>query len=189
MTEVFISYARADQAVARRTAHALQTAGFNVWWDADLPAHRAYSDVIEKHLEEARAVVVLWSKSSAKSEWVRAEADFARSRRKLVQAALDGSLPPIPFNQIQCADLKGWRGSTGHAGWAKLRHSVAVLVSGEESVRSEPVAPRWWSQRRFQLGAAFGAILLRRGASIAVLFGRKTSPELRPWAESYLAAK
>ena len=105
MTEVFISYARADQAVARRTALGLQKAGFAVWWDADLPAHRAYSDVIEKHLEEARAVVVLWSRSSAKSEWVRAEADFARARHKLVQAGLDGSLPPIPFNQTQCADL------------------------------------------------------------------------------------
>ncbi len=160
MTEVFISYARADQAIARRTASALQKAGFDVWWDADLPAHRAYSDVIEKHLEEAKAVVVLWSRLSAKSEWVRAEADFARARHKLVQAGLDGSLPPIPFNQVQCADLKGWRGSTGHPGWSKLKQSVAALVSGEEPVRTEAAAPRWWSQRRFQLAAAFGALLL-----------------------------
>ena len=160
MTEVFISYARADQAIARRTASALQKAGFDVWWDADLPAHRAYSDVIEKHLEEAKAVVVLWSRLSAKSEWVRAEADFARARHKLVQAGLDGSLPPIPFNQVQCADLKGWRGSAGHPGWSKLKQSVAALVSGEEPVRTEAAAPRWWSQRRFQLAAAFGALLL-----------------------------
>ena len=144
MTQVFISYARADQAVARRAALALQKGGFDVWWDADLPAHRAYSDVIEKHLEEAKAVVVLWSLSSTKSEWVRAEADFARSHHKLVQASLDGNLPPIPFNQIQCADLKGWRGSSAHGGWTKLKQSVAALVSGEEPVRSEPVAPRWW---------------------------------------------
>ncbi len=157
---MFISYARADQAVARRTALALQKAGFDVWWDADLPAHRAYSDVIEKHLEEARAVVVLWSRSSAKSEWVRAEADFARARHKLVQGGLDGSLPPIPFNQVQCADLKGWRGSAGHPGWSKLRQSVAALVSGEEPAPIETATPRWWSQRRFQLAAAFGALLL-----------------------------
>ena len=61
MADVFISYARADEAVARRVAKALQSAGLDVWWDADLPAHRAYSEVIERNLADAKAVVVLWS--------------------------------------------------------------------------------------------------------------------------------
>ncbi|MEA3080187.1 MAG: hypothetical protein QOF05_1595, partial [Sphingomonadales bacterium] len=145
---VFISYARDDQAVARRVAKGLQAARFDVWWDADLPAHRAYSEIIERNLEEAKAVVVLWSTAAAKSQWVRAEADFARNAGKLVQAQVDESLPPMPFNQIQCADLKGWRGGASHPGWAKLQESVAALASGEERPPTAPIEVRPWERFR-----------------------------------------
>ena len=142
LADVFISYARSDEAVARRVAKALQASGLSVWWDADLPAHRAYSDVIERNLEQAKAVVVLWSKTAAASQWVRAEADVARNAGKLVQGQLDGTLPPMPFNQIQSANLKGWRGSSAHAGWAKLKASAHSLVSGEEPPTAARTKPR-----------------------------------------------
>ncbi|HEY7005493.1 MAG TPA: TIR domain-containing protein, partial [Sphingomicrobium sp.] len=148
MADVFISYARADEAVARRVAKALEAAGLSTWWDADLPAHRAYSDVIERNLAEAKAVVVLWSKTAAASQWVRAEADFARNGGKLVQAQVDGTLPPMPFNQIQCADLRGWRGSTKHKGWAKLQASVQALVLGEEIPKPGRAPPGLWARLR-----------------------------------------
>jgi adenylate cyclase len=143
LADVFISYARSDEGVARRVAKALGAAGLDVWWDADLPAHRAYTDVIERNLEEAKAVLVLWSKAAAASQWVRAEADFGRNKGKLVQAQLDGTLPPMPFNQIQCANLKGWRGSRTHAGWMKLQASVEALASGTEQPSREPGRTGW----------------------------------------------
>ena len=172
MADVFISYSREDEGAARRVAKALQAAGLDVWWDADLPAHRAYSEVIERNLEAAKAVVVLWSPTAAKSQWVRAEADFARNAGKLVQSTLDGALPPMPFNQIQCADLKGWRGSQSHPGWSKLKGSVDALVSGKEA---PPVSPapagiwerlqpyRWWMAAALLLVAAAAALLLALG--------------------------
>jgi adenylate cyclase len=127
MSDVFVSYARPDEARAERVAEGLRTLGYRVWRDDELPAHRAYADVIEERLKGAKAVVVLWSAESAKSQWVRAEADAARSAGKLVQATLDGSIPPMPFNQIQCADLKDWNGKTDAPGWRKLQASVAAL--------------------------------------------------------------
>jgi TolB-like protein/Tfp pilus assembly protein PilF len=153
--EVFLSYARQDDAIARRVAKTLQAAGHDVWRDSQLPAHRAYSEVIETRLKEAKAVVVLWSKSAAQSQWVRAEADFARSEGKLAQASIDGVLPPMPFNQIQCADLKGWRGSASHPGWAKLKDSVATVIGGDES-KPEPSSgqSRWRVPRARWLAAA-----------------------------------
>src|SRR3954468_7404072 len=110
MTDVFVSYARSDEPQAERVADALKADGYRVWRDDELPAHRAYADVIEERLKSAKAVVVLWSAESAKSQWVRAEADAARSAGTLVQATLDGTIPPMPFNQIQCADLSEWNG-------------------------------------------------------------------------------
>jgi adenylate cyclase len=128
MSHVFISYARPDEPLARLIADELRDHGFEVWRDDELPAHRAYAEVIEERINEARAVVVLWSSEAAKSHWVRAEADSARAALKLVQATLDGTIAPMPFNQIQCADLKDWDGRRTAPGWRKLVGSVAELA-------------------------------------------------------------
>jgi adenylate cyclase len=136
MADVFVSYARSEEAVAARVADALRGEGFRVWRDDELPAHRAYAEVIEERLKSAAAVVVLWSAEAARSQWVRAEADSARTAGTLVQASLDGTIPPLPFNQIQCADLAGWEGAADAPGWRKLRESLRVLV-GTPSNESE----------------------------------------------------
>ena len=88
---------------------------------------------------------MLWSAEAARSQWVRAEADIAREAGTLVQVTIDGTIPPLPFNQIQCADLKGWNGDTNAPGWRKVESSVALLVRGapQESSQSSQakVAP------------------------------------------------
>ena len=128
MADIFVSYGRSTEPQAQQVADALRTAGFTVWRDDELPAHRSYGEVIEERLRSAKAVVVLWSAEAARSQWVRAEADVAREAGTLVQITVDGTIPPIPFNQIQCADLNGWSGDTAAAGWRKVESSVAVLV-------------------------------------------------------------
>ena len=99
---VFVSYARPDEPHAERVAEALRAKGYEVWRDDDLPAHRPYAEVIEERLRGAKAVVVLWSEEAAKSQWVRAEADYARSAATLVQFTLDGAVTPIAFNTFSC---------------------------------------------------------------------------------------
>ena len=158
---VFVSYARADEAVARRVAARLEEAGHEVWWDQHLPAHQAYADVIERQLRAAKAVVVLWSAQAAKSQWVRAEADVARAAGTLVQARIDETIPPLPFNQIQCADLSSWRGSKTHRGWSKVRDSVAALVAGEPVPLDESGAvPKMRGWRARPWVAAVGLVLV-----------------------------
>jgi adenylate cyclase len=128
MADVFISYARPNEPQARQVAEALRASDYLVWRDDELPAHRAYAEVIEERLRSARAVVVLWSEDAARSQWVRSEANVARSAGTLVQASLDGSIPPMPFDQIQCADLKDWDGHAEGAGWRTLMACVAELA-------------------------------------------------------------
>ena len=50
MADVFVSYARPDEALAEQAAASLRGEGYHVWRDDDLPAHRAYADVIEERL-------------------------------------------------------------------------------------------------------------------------------------------
>jgi len=142
MTDVFISYARSTEPQAKQIAEALRARGYSVWRDEELPAHRPYGDVIEERLSSAKAVVVLWSAEASKSQWVRAEADAARQAGKLVQVSIDDSLPPMPFNQIQCAELDSWQGDCGAPGWKKLADSVDALVgtgAASEAWASTPV--------------------------------------------------
>jgi len=128
MSDIFVSYARATERQARQIADTLRLRGYAVWRDDELPAHRAYSEVIEERIKSAKAVLVLWSADAAKSQWVRAEADAARGAGTLVQVTMDGTLPPMPFNQIQCADLSGWAGDTTSQGWLKVEASLALLA-------------------------------------------------------------
>ena len=88
---------RSDEPLAKQVAQALQDEGYQAWRDDELPAHRAYAEVIEERLKDAKAVVVLWSADAVRSQWVRAEADAAREAGTLVQASIDGTLPPMPF--------------------------------------------------------------------------------------------
>ena len=141
MADIFVSYARSTEREAKRVAEALRGLGYDVWRDDELPAHRDYSEVIEERLRAAKAVVVVWSAEAAKSQWVRAEADMAREAGTLVQLSLDASSLPMPFNRIQCADLCGWTGDPGHAGWKKVAASVAALTRDGPSPAGMTSAP------------------------------------------------
>lgn len=143
MAQVFISYARSTQDDAQLLAKMLRAEGYDVWLDDALPAHRAYADVIEERLRSAKAVVVIWSSDSVKSQWVRAEADFARNAGTLVQLSIDGAIPPLPFNQIHCAQLCGWDGDRDSSGWRNILASVGDLIAGvhEEAPTIAPALP------------------------------------------------
>ena len=144
MVDVFISYSRSNQAMVRQLAEAVKRLGYDVWWDDELPPHRSYGEVITEKIGEARAAIVVWSEDAAASEWVRAEADVARNQKKLIQTSIDGRMPPMPFNQIQFANIGDWHGEEGHPGWAKVKGSLAALCGppgAPAPVRSTPPPP------------------------------------------------
>ena len=144
MPHVFVSYARSTEAQAEQVAEALRSLGHAVWRDDELPAHRPYSEVIEERLKAAAAVVVIWSAEAVKSQWVRAEADAARETGTLVQISIDGTVPPMPFNQIHYADLQGWDGDDQTPGWRKVAESVAALIGDRaaDATTATPNAPQ-----------------------------------------------
>jgi len=150
MADIFVSYGRSTESQAKQVVDALRAAGYSVWRDDELPAHRSYGDVIEERLRSAKAVVVLWSAEAARSQWVRAEADIAREAGTLVQVTIDGTIPPLPFNQIQCADLNGWSGDSTSAGWRKVESSVSLLV-GTAAEGEAPAEPKAAPPRRVSI--------------------------------------
>src|SRR5579864_8974197 len=106
--DVFISYAKQDRDRARNLATALQAAGWSVWWDRNIKVGQAFDQAIEHALDSAKSVVVLWSKNSISSEWVKNEAASAAEREVLVPALIDDVKPPLEFRRKQTANLIGW---------------------------------------------------------------------------------
>ncbi|HEY2483195.1 MAG TPA: AAA family ATPase [Caulobacteraceae bacterium] len=131
MSEVFVSYGRSTAKQAQATAAALRALGYGVWLDEDLPGHRAYADVIQEQLDQAKAVVVIWSDEAVKSQWVRSEANRGREKGKLVQFTIDRAPLPMPFDQIQCLNLAGWTGDDEHPAWPRVVASIDELVRGK----------------------------------------------------------
>ena len=129
---LFISYSRADQVAALPLIRALEQHGHAVWWDGLLEGGDNFLPTTQAALENADAVVVLWSKTSIDSHWVRDEATVARDRRRLVPLSIDGSLPPLGFRQFQVIDIAGWNGKPAAAEFGRIISAIAA-VSGAPS--------------------------------------------------------
>jgi hypothetical protein len=169
MADVFLSYARDDAARAKRVADALQSAGWNVWWDRHIVPGSNFEDVLEQELESARCVVVLWSASSVASPWVRAEADAGSRRAVLVQAFLDDVQPPFGFRRIQGANLTSWAGDVHAEEFTKLAATLARIIDRDRrSSRSVPSAPLR-SVRSVSLDSFYGGLVASVFAVLAIL--------------------
>jgi tetratricopeptide (TPR) repeat protein len=128
MSDVFISYSREDRGRAQQLASVFEQQGWTVWWDKVIPPGMEYSEVIAQQLAAAKAVVVLWSRTSAESVWVRDEAQEGATRRNLVSVLVEQITPPLGFRQFQAGDLSGWAGSPEDENLRGVLQSVAELI-------------------------------------------------------------
>ena len=146
MSDIFISYASEDRSRVRPLADALSGHGWSVWWDRQIQAGRTFDQVIADALASARCVVVVWSKDSVASSWVREEADEGRKRGVLIPVLIDDVRPPLGFGRIQAAPMIEWDGANKSEEFQKLAADVAAVI-GAPSGRTpapetiEPKAP------------------------------------------------
>jgi hypothetical protein len=104
--DVFLSYSRVDRPVARKLAIYLQKRGIKVWWDYKLFAGDNFRDRILDELKGARTVLVVWSTSAAKSDFVLDEASRAKKLGKLITTYAPGfDRQDVPLGFGQCHDI------------------------------------------------------------------------------------
>ena len=149
MADIFLSYSRADRPTAHIIAEALEAEGFSVWWDKVLRAGQTYDEVTENMLRDSSVVVVLWSQTSVKSKWVRAEATLGQRSCELVPAMIEDADRPIMFELTQTADLIGWTGDRNEARWGDFvadikrsldKHSAAAAAPADTPAEGAPAA-------------------------------------------------
>jgi len=153
MADVFISYARSTVGCAEALARIVEAGGNSVWYDARLPAHRAYADVIQEQLDDAKAVVIIWSREAVHSQWVRSEADRARLKGTLIQLRIDDCVLPMPFDQIECPVVESWNGDTDLPALSAVLTSLSELLGGGSagSMLAQVKGNRWTRSYEGQL--------------------------------------
>ena len=109
MTDIFISYAREDQGRIEELVSALEQQGWSIFWDRRIPSGQTWRSYIGNSLDNARCVIVAWSRHSVNSTWVTEEADDGKRRGVLVPVLLDPVEQPRGFREIQAADLTDWQ--------------------------------------------------------------------------------
>jgi hypothetical protein len=140
MADVFLSYSREDIARAEQVANGLTAAGLDVFWDNEIPPGTTWADYIEGKLNQCKALIVLWSEHSTKSQWVREEARMGRDKGVLIPVMIDGSQPPFGFGEVQAANLANWSGEADNPNWRRFIDAV-MRATNAEPRPAPPVAP------------------------------------------------
>jgi adenylate cyclase len=141
VARIFLSYARADVDCAKKLAELIGRAGHDVWWDRELHGGSRFTTEIDKALQEAEAVVVLWSDASLESAWVQDEAAEGRDSGRLVPAVIDAVRPPLGFRQYQAIDLSDLRNGDGPKQLEELLRAIVKMGAPDDRKPSREAQP------------------------------------------------
>ena len=130
MSGIFISYANEDRQKAEALARALEQKGWSVWWDRKIPFGQSFDQVIEANLASAKCVLVLWTKVSVESRWVRSEASEAAGREVLVPVLFEpGVKIPLEFRLLQAVNLCEWHAGAEHKDFETLLAQIETMLT------------------------------------------------------------
>ena len=131
MADIFISYARDDLYKIRPIVKLIEENGWSVFWDRTIPAGLTWREYIGKALDDAKCVIVFWSRNSVKSEFVQEEADDGRGRKILIPIRIDNARIPLGFRAIQHEDFTNWKGEP-------YDRRVKILIKDIEGIVGKP---------------------------------------------------
>jgi TolB-like protein/Flp pilus assembly protein TadD len=162
MADIFISYKAEDRARVAPLVEALVAEGLSVWWDVHIEGGAAWRESIERELEAAACVIVVWSLGSvgAQGHFVQDEAARGQRRGVCLPVVIDAVEPPLGFGQQQALNLVGWRGSRRDRRFADVLAAARAVVA--RGPRPTPLAPaprtrRSRGVRILAVAAAFAA--------------------------------
>ena len=145
MSDIFISYSSKDRPWVEQFAKALETHGWSVWWDRNIPTGGSFNQVIRQELSVATCAIVVWSEQSVESEWVQAEAAEAKKQDKYLPVKINESEIPLGFTQRTFQSLVDWEAGVEHPGFSQLLKDIERLVKSPPK-RVDFGPKPWWKQ-------------------------------------------
>jgi adenylate cyclase len=132
LADIFVSYSRQDKTRVAPLVRALASRGWTVWWDPEITPGEEFDSLISRELEQARALVVVWTPNSVESRWVRGEARDAADRGALVPVRFDNARLPIDFRAVHTTDLDGWSDDAGSPAFQSLCRALESKLGTPE---------------------------------------------------------
>ena len=125
---IFISFKSEEREVASRLKTALTESGFKVWWQEEIQCGHEWHGEIDKAIEGAAAIVVLWSLGSMESVWVKHEASQAIAKHIYAPVRIEVMEIESPYNRIQATDMFNWTGEATSPGYQNLLIRLKELM-------------------------------------------------------------
>lgn len=115
MTTIFVSFAKEDAACAESILQGLEAKGYSAWREPKSLELSSilYPRTIENVILSSAAVVLVWSSSASRSEWVERHIHFAqRLKKPILPVLIDGTDLPNTLiadktiaGQLPCTDV------------------------------------------------------------------------------------
>jgi hypothetical protein len=144
--DVFISYPRRNREQVLAIKRLLDAKGLEVFFDVEggVDGGDVYTDVVDKKLREAKAVLGIWTPYALSRPWIKTECHIALDQGKLVVAEIERinqDEVPALFYQVNREDLTDFTGHDNHPGWQRLENTIAKrFIRWAEQHTSDPEA-------------------------------------------------
>lgn len=171
MSDVFVSYKAEDRVRVASLVQALEAEGLSVWWDMQIAAGSEWREDIQKELDAARCVIVVWSKRSigAEGRFVRDEANRAQRRGTYLPVLIDNIEPPLGFGELHAISLQGWKGDRSGRRFGELMRAVRAVMAGKAPRNIAPGETSGTSRRTAIISGAAAATAVAGAAGWVLL--------------------
>ncbi len=137
MGHIFFSYSHKDKDYVHKLQEALIREGFNVWIDDRIDYGTRWPKVIQEHLDNCDAFIVIVSDNSFESEWVQNEVTRAKRIGKPFFPLLLSGNPWLSIESTQYVDV-----TNGAMPPEKFYARLALVTPrGEHAVSSDSLEP------------------------------------------------
>jgi len=95
---IFIAYSRRQRNLAKDLYDLLVRNSKSAFYDAKIKAGATWRQTIQKALDDATHVIVIWTPEAAESDEVEREVSYALSEHKIVVPLLSKEIPKLPYH-------------------------------------------------------------------------------------------
>jgi adenylate cyclase len=136
MADVFVSYARSDKARVAPLVAAIEANGWTVWWDPEICPGQEFDRQIALELKIATAVLVVWTRNSVESRWVRGEAREGAERGILVPVRFERADLPIDVRTLHTTDFDDWGEDPRSPQAQEVMRALGTLIARQRALQS-----------------------------------------------------